>query len=330
MGIVTPIGAYSSEPIKFKQPFSSNSIWKRTIPKNATYYDVSDAIWGKSSLAPNRVSIEQITLIYIDKNQPEVNIVQSKGWFMPKRAQTSGEVFYTRRFAPNAGIEVRYPSGGNASFVIIDPKTGIATEGSAGWREPGGDLITYYDEPRIHNINLFGNGLSGTLGSGLPAMGGLIRVGEINKGINHSIAISMGSRRFSKNKHFVAPAWRADGFASNILNGYFGKNERYTMGTLLAIPHSVDIGAIDWKTKQGYILAKSSQKYGWYIVDSNDGGLGDDQMKLNMTRKTVLNDFGLQVNPANNDLRVVNPKIDIVGLESDVITIMKLVMATVK
>ena len=329
VGIATPVVAQGANQAKFKQPFSSNSIWKRPISKNAIYYDVSAAIWGNSSLAPNRVSVEQVTLIYIDKSQLEVNIVKSKGWNMPKRAQTRGEVLYTRRFAPNAGIEVRYPSTANASFVIINPKTGIATEGSAGWREPGGDLITYYDEPRIHNINLFGNGLSGTLGSGLPAMGGLIRVGEINNGINHSIAIAMGSKRFSKNKHFVAPAWRADGFASNLLNGYGGKNDRYTMGTLLAIPYSVDIDAIKWKTRQGYNLAKSSQKYGWYIIDSNDGGWGDDQMKLNVTRETALIDFGLQVN-SDNDLRVVSPKLDIVGLERDVITIMKLVMATTK
>ncbi len=327
---VTPSSAQISNVLQFQQPFASSSVWNRPIPKGATYYDVSNDIWGNPSLAPNRVSIEQITIIYVDENQPEVNITKSRGWYMPKRAQIEGPVFYTRRFAPDTGINVRYPSTSNASFVIIDPKTSIATEGSAGWREPGGDLITYYDEPRIHNIDLRGDGLSGTLGSGLPALGGLIRAGEINEGINHSIAISMGSRRFSKSNHFVAPAWRADSFAPSIFNGYFGSNPRYTMGTLLAIPYSVNIDEIEWNTSQGYILAKSSQQYGWIIVDSNDGGLGDDQMKLNASREATVNDFGLQVNPENDDLYVAEPKLDIVGLEKDVITIMKLVMATTK
>ncbi|VAW17181.1 hypothetical protein MNBD_ALPHA11-2106, partial [hydrothermal vent metagenome] len=302
IGIAVPSSAQNSNALQFQQPFSTSSVWKRPIPRNATYYDVSDAIWGEPSLAPSRVSIEQITIIYVDESQPEVNIVKSRGWNMPKRAQTEGQVFYTSRFAPDAGINVRYPSTANASFVIIDPKTSIATEGSAGWREPGGDLITFYDEPRIHNIDLRGDGLSGTLGSGLPALGGLIRAGEINNGINHSIAIAMGSRRFSKSNHFVAPAWRADGFASSIFNGYFGSNPRYTMGTLLAIPYSINIDEIEWNTPQGYILAKSSQQYGWIIVDSNDGGLGDDQMKLNASRVASVNDFGILINPDTDEL----------------------------
>ena len=145
-----PVLAQQANSGQFAQPFASNSIWNRPIPINAVYFDVGDAIWGNSRLAPNRVSIEQITIIYTDKTQPEVSIVKSRGWYVPGRAQTDGQVFYTRRFAPDAGIDARYPRSGNASFVIIDPETGIATEGSAGWREPGGDLITYYDEPRIH------------------------------------------------------------------------------------------------------------------------------------------------------------------------------------
>ncbi|MCF6326272.1 MAG: hypothetical protein L3J21_03145 [Devosiaceae bacterium] len=330
IGAAAPSNAQISSAPQFQQPFSSSSVWRRPIPRNATYFDVSDAIWGEPSLAPNRVSIEQITIIYVDENQPEVNIVKSRGWFMPKRAQTDGQVFYTRRFAPDTGINVRYPSTANASFVIIDPKTSLATEGSAGWRDPGGDLITFYDEPRVHNIDLKGDGLFGTLGSGLPALGGLIRAGEINNGINHSIAIAMGSSRFSKTNHFVAPAWRADGFSSSIFNGYLGTNPRYTMGTLLAIPYSINIDAIEWNTPQGYILAKSSQQYGWIIVDSGDGGLGDDQMKLNTSRIAAVNDFGVLVNPDTDELYVGEAKFDVVGLEKDVIAIMKLVMATTK
>ncbi len=322
--------AQQTNPNQFTQPFAANSIWKRPVPQNATYYDVSDAIWSNKNLAPNRVSVEQVTIIYTDPKQPEVSIVKSRGWNFPKRSQTDGQVFYTRRFAPDAGIEVRYPRTGNASFVIIDPATGLASEGSAGWRELGGDLITYYNEPRIHNIDLKGDGLSGTLGSGLPALGGLIRLGEINQGINHSLAIAMGSRRFSRTNNFIAPAWRADGFAKSMFNGYFGTNPRYTMGTLLAIPHSVDINQIDWKTPQGEMLARSNQTYGWIIVDSSDGGLGEDIMKLNFSRQATAIDLGLDINPANDSLFAARPAVDITGLEADIIKIMTLVMATTK
>ncbi len=329
-----PVPAKSIQPGQtpdlFERPFAPSSFWNRKIPEDATYIDVSDAIWGDPGLAPNRVGVEQVTLIYSDPHQPEVKIVKSRGWNMPGRAQTSGEVFYTSRFAPDAGVEVRYPSTGNASFVIIDPLRGTASEGSAGWREPGGDLITYYDEPRLHDIDLAGDGLSGTLGSGLPALGGLIRLGEINSQISHSIAISMGSRRFSRAPKFIAPAWRADGFADSPLNGYFGKDPNYGMGTLLAIPRSVDIEEIDWQTEQGKILARSAREYGWVIVDSSDGGIGNDQMKLNFSRDAARIDLGLEVRPENDELFVARPVLDIAGLEADIITIMGLVMATRK
>ncbi len=327
--LASPAISQNNGPI-YKSPFSSNSIWNRVIAKGATYHDVSEAIWGKPSLAPNRVSVEQVTIIYYDETQPIVNVVKSKGWYVPGRADASLQVFYTTRIAHNAGIEVRYPSTGNASFVIINKKTNIASEGSAGWREPGGDLITFYNDKRIHNINLYGNGLSGTLGSGLPALGGLLRQGEINDEIKHSLAIALSSRNYSRTNQFIAPAWRADSFASSIIHGYFGKNPSYSIGTLLAIPYNIDINQIKWNTKQGYIMAKANQKYGWYIIDSNDGGLGDDQMKFNISRETAIHDFGLGIDPKTDKLYVKEQKIDVVGLEADVIQILKLVMATTK
>lgn len=327
--ILVSTGA-STQAQSIERPFSAQSIWNRLIPENASYYDVYDAIWGKARLAPNRVSIELVTLLYVDESQPETRIVQSRGWNYPARSLPSGLVFYTRRLAPDAGVEMRFPRIGNASYVIIDSARSTADEGSAGWRDPGGDLLGFFDEPRLHNINLRGAGESGTLGSGLPALGGLIRRGELNSGINHALSISMGSRRFSRSVHFTAPAWRADGFAGSRIQGYFGNNPHYTLGSLLAIPPSVDINQINWNTPQGRVLAQANQRYGWYIVDSSDGGLGGDIMKLTMSRDALAPDLGLAVDPETNNLVPLANVIDVVGMEADIRQIMRLVMATTK
>lgn len=314
----------------FAEPFSANSIWKREIPTGNTYFDINDAIWGDPLQAPNRVSAELVTLCYVDESQPEVKFYKSEGWFYPERSRKEALVFYSRRLNDNSGTEVRFPNTGNGSFVIINTKNGIADEGSAGWREPGEDFITFFDEPRLHNIDLNGEGLKGTLGSGLPALGGLLRKGEFNSVINHSLAISTSSRRFSKDIYYVYPASQGDGFASNPIYGYLGNNQKYTMGTLLAIPYSINIDSISWETQQGYNFAIANQKYGWYIIDSSTGGVGGDLMKFSFERNAAYYDLGLEINHSTNEVTVDPNKINFVGFQNDVNTIMQLVKATTK
>ena len=89
---------------------------------------------------------------------------------------------------------------GNGNFVIIDLQTGIAVEGSAGWRRSGGDFLMFENNEKFNqNIDVInGNGLVGTGGSGLPVLGGLITQGELNSGVNHAVAVALSSRRYSK------------------------------------------------------------------------------------------------------------------------------------
>lgn len=314
----------------YSEPFSSNSVWNRQIPNNSPYFDVNNAIWGDPTQAPNRIDVELVTICYVDESQPEVKLYKSKGWFHPDRSKNQGSVLYKRRLAYYSGTETRYPNTGNASFVIIDSKNGISDEGSAGWREPGKKFITFFDEPRLHNIDLNGDGLNGTLGSGLPALGGLLRMGEINSTINHSLAISLSSRKYSKDNYYVSPASQGDGFASNSTYGYLGNNPNYTLGTLLAIPYSINVDSITWNTPQGYNLAVANQKFGWYIIDSSTGEVGGDLMKISMSRSAAYQDLGLEVNHSTNEITVDPNKINFIAFEEDVKTIMQLVKATTK
>ncbi len=188
--------------------------------------------------------------------------------------------------------------------------------------------MTFYDSGKLHNIDIInGDGLAGPRGSGLSALGGAIRLHELNTGIEHAMAIALSSRRYSKDRHYVWPASRGDGFASNPTSGYLGANSYYTMGTLLAIPHDIDIEAQQWQTPQGYIIAGAAQTHGWYIVDSGTGEWGGHAIAIGLERQAAYNDLGLTIDPVTND-REVNPgKIDIAGFTADILQILRLVKA---
>jgi len=254
-----PTAADPKPENSFSRPFSASSIWNRKIPADAEYADVQDAIWGDPAQAPAMIYPDLVGVYYVDPSQPAVNFRLNKGWNYPERSNPRGQTLFQRRVAPDTGTDLRYPDNGNANYVIIDPATGLADEGTGAWRRPGSDFLTFYDGSNLHNIDLVnGDGLLGSRGSRLPALGGLIRLGELGflqkegSGINHAMAVALSSRRYSKDVHYVWPAATGDGFASSTY-GYLGANPSYTMGTLLAIPHNVDLSSISWNTPQGFL-----------------------------------------------------------------------------
>ncbi|MEK6647238.1 MAG: hypothetical protein AABY84_11265 [Candidatus Firestonebacteria bacterium] len=279
----------------FSNPFASTSIWNKKISANTNYVDVQDAIWGDSTQAPNTLYTDLVGVYYVDNSQPLVNFRLNQGWNYPERSKPRGEVLFQKKIALEDGTEFKSPKNGNGNFVIIDLQTGIAVEGSAGWRESGGDFLMFENNEKFNqNIDVInGNGLVGTGGSGLPVLGGLITQGELNSGVNHAVAVALSSRRYSKDVFYVWPATRNDSFASNSLYGYLGNNSNYTMGTLLAIPNDFNLDSVTWKTIQGKNLAKAAQTYGWYIVDSGTGEAGGNIMAFGIERKAASVDLGM-------------------------------------
>lgn len=319
---------YKNSLDDFSNPFSSSSIWKRKIPNDVEYIDIQDAIWGDAAQSPTLVSVDLVTILLEQPAQPLVDFRLNQGWIYPDRSIARGETLFQRRLFPDDGADVRHPKNGNATYVIIDPATGLADEGVGAWREPGGDFLTFYDDYKLHGLDVInGDGLSGPRGSGLSAFGGCIRSGEINAGIDHAMAVMLSSIRYSSEKHFVWPASRGDDFAPDPDYGYLGNNPDYTMGTLMAIPRDVALSSLSWNTPQGLILATSAQEYGWYIVDSGTGRFGGNSFKFAYERQAAYNDLGLVVNP-DTDIMTTNPdKVDEDGLSNDVQQILHLVKA---
>jgi hypothetical protein len=111
-------------------------------------------------------------------------------------------------------------------------------------------------------IDLFGDGVSdgGTRAYGGSAIGGLIRVEELEAGlIPHVLAFAMPNERMLQGP--VWPATRQD----NDDDDYTGP---VPMGSLVAIPPDVDLAALDL-TPGGMVLARALQDYGAYLVDGS-------------------------------------------------------------
>ncbi len=346
-GQVVSSSLNDAEP--FARPYAQDSIWNRTVPIDAQFADVQDSIWGDPDQVPTHLGVDLVSIHYTDPTQPVVNFRLTRGWNFPQRSWPRGETIFRRNLSPEAGTELQLPSTGNALYVIINPLNGLADEGVGAWRNAqpavavtarksgitrdklaslSTDFLTLYDDELLHGIDVVnGDGLRGPRGTGLSTLGGTVRLGEINTHIPHALAVMGSSRRYSRANPFMWPASRADSFAGNPIWGYLGTDVNYAMGTLLAIPPSVDVEAIEWNTPQGLVLAKNAQEFGWYIVDSGTGGWGGHSFKFAMERNAAALDFGLTIDPQTDDMEVDSALVDAVGLNLDVQQILTLVQA---
>jgi hypothetical protein len=104
---------------------------------------------------------------------------------------------------------------------------------------------------------------SGRRASMLPSFAGLIRTGELSAGrIPHALAVQVPPSLLKEQV-----VWPAYAFDRN--NGYYGI---LPMGTLLAIPPSIDLDQLGLSTA-GKVIARAAQDYGVYVVDRGGSGL---------------------------------------------------------
>lgn len=149
------------------------------------------------------------------------------------------------------------------TFVQANVITRCATGGplTAGWLRP--------------NTDVYGDGSPpGLGGSNLSALGGVLRLGELVPGappIRHALQVNLFGRENlffdTVTKGFRWPATKADG---NAAIEYRGTNPPLRMGSLLAIPASIDITALGIETEPARMLAWTLQNYGAYVVNDTN------------------------------------------------------------
>jgi hypothetical protein len=116
--------------------------------------------------------------------------------------------------------------------------------------------------------DLYSNGLhGGTRAYGGSAVGGLVRDWELEQGrIDHAIAVALRPEQMRNGP--VWPASVEDGGGTDT-GPYSGGSNGIAMGSLLAIPPSVDL-ASQGLSPAGLAIARAFQNYGGYVVDKSD------------------------------------------------------------
>ena len=259
-----------------KWPFASNSIWNMPIGSNAVYVPANlPAVPGNDGTAPMpQIDEEHIIL---RPTAPLTTVYYSNaGWTGRDRCAATGKALAT---VPMPSGYVVPNANTNSSSVVLaaDGRTLIHLQPLA--RCSAGGAATAY--VAFQEVDLIGDGIAGSHGgSGMSAVGGSLRVGELrpgHQGPRHALKVNVYARQSlyrcgNRKDCYRWPASTADSYAV----GFYGAvgnngNAAMKMGALLAIPASRDIDAMGLETEPARQLAWTLQNYGAYIVDDTYG-----------------------------------------------------------
>lgn len=240
-------------------PFATDSIWNTPLGKDAKLVPA-----GISSVGG--VAVDPEILVRTRPGAPERKIFAPAGWETREGGtQLLGTAFFDddfivpdarKHWTPNYSGAVLQPDGRTVEHLgpICRPRE-------------GSDIWAY----RFDRTDLHGDGIKGSHGgSGLSALGGSIRRGELcgEAPIRHAIKANLFCERFAyfgpDRKGFRWPSDRADSYAAK---GYKGTNPAVVMGSLLCLKPDLDLSSLGLKTTPARKIAKALQDYGAYVAD---------------------------------------------------------------
>jgi hypothetical protein len=265
----TPTPTAVRDPLK--QPFSSKSIWNMPIGSGAVYVpaglnNTNSNIWTPMPGADQErifmTPTESLTPIYYN------GVAWSGG----------------NRCAPTGGLIVSVPMPANyivanstynesASFLMPDRRTIVQTQPLARCTAGGAATSLLSFAP----VDIYGDGRSGAHGgSGLSAIGGSIRIGELRPGgqpMRHALKVAVYAKEALYHCTTKSDCWRWPAYNSDSYSvGTYGalnnnQNKSMKMGALLALHSSINIASLNLETEPGKQIAWTLQNYGAYVVD---------------------------------------------------------------
>lgn len=259
-------------------PFTANSIWNTSIGSGAVYQPVN-------LIAQDSIIEDDFPVIYGDAHAPLRNAFTA--------GSTSANDFGFCNQDPSLG-SVGIPQGTMQipdSYVINNwTRSPYYTPNNAGMFVQGDGRTVAQIQPltrctaggpvfgyRGTDTDLYGTGNGGIhYGSGLSALGGLIRQGEMvgPAPIRHALQLEIWMEKFaSKNPAFRWPADRNDyGAPTNYCSQDPCKSNpaaysSIKQGSLLAIPPGVTPQSLGINTVPGLKIFHALQDYGGYLTD---------------------------------------------------------------
>ena len=253
-------GAAEAPRDPWRWPFAATSIWNAPIGAEAVY---RPAGLGRAE----HIGLDVERLCRVSSNAPERAVFAPRSW--GQRAGGTRQVGTVRIDDELVVPDVRPPSTPNECAALLMPD-GRTVRQLAPLCRPaaGGPVFAYCFLP---DEDLFGAGIGGSHGgSGLSALGGSLRLGELTGPgpIRHALKVDLWCKRYAyfgaDRPGFRWPASRADSYAAH---SYGGTNRALVMGSLLALPPAVREETLGLKTPVGRKLFRALQDYGVYVVD---------------------------------------------------------------
>jgi hypothetical protein len=233
------------------------------------------AVPGNDVWAPMPQIDDEIIVLKPTAPNTTINL-SSAGWSGANRCGATGGAL-TQVPIPSDYVVPNNNENGSAVFLKADGRTLIHAQPFTRCTA-GGAATALLTFPAV---DLYGDGISGSHGgSGMSAIGGSIRVGELRpgqQGPRHALKVNVYAKQSlykctTRADCYRWPAAGADGYAV----GHYGtagsnSNSAMKMGALLAIPASTNLGSLGLETEPGKQLAWTLQNYGAYIVDDTWG-----------------------------------------------------------
>ena len=244
---------------KFLWPFASTSIWNMPIGRGAAYVPANIALPTIQTLTADQ------DIIVMDPSAPMVLLAHSgAGWSGGDRCAVSGP---TLTAVPIPASFLVASNGHNDALAVLMPDGQTVIQAQPFARcTPAGPATALALAP---TDNLYTNGILGAHGgSGLSSLGGTLRLNELVPGgqIRHALKVNLDAAAdLYPSPGYRWPAIRHDSCAPSC---YGGTVPALEMGSLLAIPTSVNINALGLETAPARMLAWTLQNYGAYVADN--------------------------------------------------------------
>ncbi|QGQ95166.1 fibronectin type III domain-containing protein [Paenibacillus psychroresistens] len=263
--ILSGSGAAHAARDPWTSPFSQNSIWNMPIGSNASYQSFGHFPVGSYVHADPEYHVKTYS------TDPIRNIYGVPNW-TSRCSDTSnlqGTINIPDDFIVADATTNPYSTPNNvAAFLKPDGHTLIQLEPLTRCTA-GGNVFGYRWST---DLDIQGEGIGGThWGSGLSAIGGSIRHGELTgtAPIKHALKLNVWGNYLYYNNSDTTKGyrWPADRSDAGAPSNYHGTNPKIEMGALMAISPSATESSLGLQTVAGKKLFHALQDYGAYIAD---------------------------------------------------------------
>lgn len=248
----------------FVWPFSKDSIWNLPLGADAVYVPVSIKPPQSAGMTTDP------DVLILTPNAPNTPVYyNSDAWSGGSRCNAQGGVLFEAPIPADfvvPGAHSGFTPNFATAILLADGHTLEQGQPMARCTPNGTATMWWHGTNDLYDTGQYG----GHGGSMLSSIGGTIRLGELVPGgvIRHVMKANLfGEDDYwydSATQGYRWPARQADSCASGC---YRGSNPVLRMGSLLALPPSVDINTMGLETAPAKILATAFQDYGAYTVD---------------------------------------------------------------